>query len=127
MIGGLAAMPTEARAQSNWTGIGAISGTVMYMDTTTIVRDGSIRKVWIKSFDLDPRTVVVGSNTLTFDTVIGLNIFDCSKGTRTVSAVKYLLGEDVALNVADTHDKPESLRPKSFFAAVYSDVCKGLH
>lgn len=120
----LVVTPAAARAQNEWTGIGAISGTVMYMDTTTIVRDGSIRKVWIKSFDLDPKTVVVGSDTLTFDTVIGLNVFDCSNGTRTVASVKYLLGEDVMLDVAETHDKPGPLKPKSFFAAIYSDVCK---
>gem|GEM_PF-1417165 len=120
----LAALPASVRAQSDWTGIGAISGTVMYMDTTTIMRDGAIRKVWIKSFDLDPKTVVVGKDTLTFDTVIGLNVFDCSKGTRTVAAVQYLLGEDIVLDVAETHGKPELLRPKSFFAAIYADVCK---
>jgi len=28
------------------------------------------------------------------------------------------------LDVAETHGKPELLRPKSFFAAIYADVCK---
>ena len=120
----LAALPVSARAQSDWTGIGAISGTVMYMDTTTIMRVGSIRKVWIKSFDLDPQTVVIGKDTLTFDTVIGLNVFDCSRGTRTVASVQYLLGEDIVLDVAETHGEPEPLKPKSFFAAVFADMCK---
>lgn len=121
------ALPTVACAQDSWTGIGAISGTVMYMDTTTILRDGSIRKVWVKSFDLDPKSVLAGKDTLTFDTVIGLNVFDCAKGTRTVAAVQYLFGEDIVLDVPETHDKPTPLKPNSFFAAVAADVCKNAH
>ena len=123
----LLALPAFLRAQDEWTGIGAISGTVMYMDTTTIMRDGSIRKVWVKSFDLDPKSVMAGKDTLTFDTVIGLNVFDCAKRTRTVAAVQYLLGEDIVLDVPETHDRPTPLKPKSFFAAIAADVCKESH
>ncbi|MEO7042656.1 MAG: surface-adhesin E family protein [Gemmatimonadaceae bacterium] len=120
----LSALPVALRAQDSWTGIGAISGTVMYMDTTTIMRDGPIRKVWVKSFDLDPKSVLAGKDTLTFDTVIGLNVFDCAKGTRSVAAVQYLLGEEIVLDVPETHDKPAPLKPNSFFAAIAADVCK---
>jgi len=120
----LSALPVSLRAQKNWTGIGAISGTVMYMDTTTILRDGSIRKVWVKSFDLDPKSVLAGKDTLTFDTVIGLNVFDCAKKTRMVAAVQYLLGDVVVLDLPETQDKSEPLKPKSFFAAIAADVCR---
>ena len=112
-----------AAAQGTWTGVGAISGTVMYMDTTTIVRTGNLRKVWIRSIDPTPKSFVAGKDTLDFDTVIGLNVFDCSKHTRTVTTVTYLLGNDIIFNVPETHDTPEQLKPRSFFDAVYNDLC----
>ena len=117
-------LPVVASAQSQWTGIGAIRETVMFMDTTTIVRAGTIRKVWIKSLDSSPMKLVAGKDTLTFDVVLGLNVFDCSNGTRTVTAVQYLLGEDVVFDVPETHDKPVALRPNSFFHAVYTGLCQ---
>jgi hypothetical protein len=123
-IGLLVLVPGMARAQAHWTGIGAISGTVMFMDTTTIVRSGSIRRVWVKSLDITPKTVVAGKDTLSFDTVLGLNVFDCSKGTRVVTSVQYLLGDDVVSDVPVTHDVPALLRPKSFFGAIYNDLCR---
>lgn len=112
------------QAQDHWTGIGAISGTVMYMDTTTIVRDGSIRKVWVKSLDTTPKSFLAGKDTLTFDTVIGLNVFDCAKGTRTVTRVQYLLGDESVLSVPETHGAPEPVRSTSFFGAIYGDLCR---
>ncbi|MEO7218315.1 MAG: surface-adhesin E family protein [Gemmatimonadaceae bacterium] len=117
------AVPSAARAQDHWTGIGAISGTVMYMDTTSLERVGVLRKVWIRSIDLTPKTIMVGHDSLTFDTVVALNIFDCSKGTRTVEQVHYLLGGDSVFDVADAHGKPEQLRSTSFFGAIYTDLC----
>ena len=51
-------------AQEQWTGVGAIGATAMYMDTTTIIRAGSIRKVWIKSLDSAPKSFVTGKDTL---------------------------------------------------------------
>ena len=112
-----------AAAQGTWTGVGAISGTVMYMDTTTIVRTGHLRKVWIRSIDPTPKSFVAGKDTLDFDTVIGLNVFDCAKHTRTVTTVTYLLGNDIIFNVPETHDTPEQLKTGSFFDAVYNDLC----
>lgn len=117
-------VPGAAHAQDHWTGIGAINGTVMFMDTTTIVRDGTIRRVWVKSLDTSPKTFVAGKDTVTFDTVIGLNVFDCARGTRTVMSVRYLLGDDVVFTVPTTHDAPEPVRKTSFFGAIYSDVCR---
>ena len=120
-----AAGPSTARAQSErrWTGIGAIAGTAMYMDTTAIVRSGAIRDVWIRSIDLAPRRIIAAADTLDFDTVIALNRFDCSRNTRTVMKVQYLLGGTVVLDVPETHADPELLRPRSFFAAIYRDLC----
>ena len=119
-------LPRVAGAQEKWTGVGAINGTVMYMDTTTIVRSGNLRKVWVRSIDSAPKSFVAGKDTLDFDTVIGLNVFDCAKHTRTVTTVTYLLGNDVIFHVPETHDAPEQLKPRSFFDAVYNDLC-GVH
>jgi hypothetical protein len=124
---GAIALPRVAGAQEKWTGVGAINGTVMYMDTTTIVRSGNLRKVWVRSIDSEPKSFVAGNDTLDFDTVIGLNVFDCSHHTRTVTAITYLLGDDVVFNVPDTHGTPELLKPKTFFDAVYSDLCGARH
>jgi surface-adhesin protein E len=119
-----ATIPSRAAtAQGTWTGVGAISGTAMYMDTTTIVRTGNLRKVWVRSIDSAPKSFVAGKDTLDFDTVIGLNVFDCAKHTRTVTTVTYLLGNDIIFNVPETHDTPEQLKPRSFFDAVYNDLC----
>jgi surface-adhesin protein E len=116
--------PATATAQRVWTGVGAMGGTAMFMDTASIERSGTLRTVWIRSVDSSPRTFVAGKDTLTFDSVTGLNIFDCSSGTRTVSAVQYLLGGETVLSIPVTHEKPEALRPKSFFAAIYNDLCR---
>ena len=118
--------PTAARAQSQWTGIGAIRGTAMFMDTTSIRHVGTIASVWLKSLDSTPRQFVTGGDTVTFDTVIGLNEFDCSRGTRTVAAVRYLLGDEIVFEVPATHDAPASLDARSFFGAVYRDLCGGV-
>jgi hypothetical protein len=118
-----ASVPKVAAAQDHWTGVGAIAGTAMFMDTTTIVRAGPVREVWIKSLDSSPRTLVAGHDSVSFDTVIGLNVFDCARKTRVVTTVRYLLGDEVVFDVAETRDKPASLRPKSFFAAIYDDLC----
>jgi surface-adhesin protein E len=115
--------PAGAAAQETWTGIGSISGTAMFMDTTTIVRAGSIRKVWIKSLDRAPKKFVAGKDTLTFDTVVALNVFDCAKQTRTVVAVQYELEGEVVLDVPETRDSPAPVRPGSFFGAVYNGLC----
>lgn len=117
-------VPAGALAQGQWTGIGAIRGTVMFMDTTTIVRAGSVREVWIKSLDATPKTFVAGHDTLTFDTVLGLNVFDCAKSTRVVTTVRYLLGNELVLEVPETHDKPAAIHPNSFFGAIYTDLCR---
>ncbi|HEY5086248.1 MAG TPA: surface-adhesin E family protein [Gemmatimonadaceae bacterium] len=117
-------LPTAGLAQQQWTGIGAIGGTAMFMDTTTIVRSGPLREVWIKSLDSTPKQFVVEHDTLTFDSVIGLNVFDCAGKTRTVTTVQYLLGDEIVFNVPETHGKPEPLRPKSFFEAIYNDLCR---
>lgn len=119
--------PGVARAQDHWTGIGAINGTVMYMDTTSLERVGELRKVWIRSIDIEPKTVVAGKDSLTFDTVIALNVFDCSKGTRTIAHVLYMLGPDSVLDVPETRADPEQLRSTSFFGAIYSDLCRPDH
>lgn len=96
----------------------------MFMDTTTIVRAGSMREVWIKSLDSTPKEFVAGHDTLTFDTVLGLNVFDCAKSTRVVITVRYLLGDELVFQVPETHDKPAAIRPNSFFGAIYTDVCR---
>lgn len=119
-----ALLPAISLAQEQWIGVGAIGGTAMFMDTTTIVRVGLLRKVWIKSLDSTPKKFVVGNDTLAFDTVVGLNVFDCGNGTRTVTTVLYLLGGETVFNVPATHDKPAPLRPKSFFEAIYKDLCR---
>lgn len=116
--------PRSAGAQDSWTGIGAIGGTAMYMDTTTIVRTGNLRKVWIRSVDREPRKLVAGSDTISFDAVSGLNEFDCARATRTVTSVEYFLHDELVLDIPETHGAAEPVRPKSFFGAVYADVCR---
>lgn len=122
-----ALIPSAAAAQSQWIGIGAINGTVMFMDTTAIVQVGTVRKVWIKSLDSRPKTFVVANDTVTFDTVIGLNVFDCQTGTRTATAIQYLLGDEIVLDIPETRDKPGALRPGSFFYAIYIGLCRPTH
>lgn len=95
----------------------------MFMDTTTIIRAGNIRKVWIKSLDSAPKSFLAGKDTLTFDTVVGLNVFDCVAHTRTVDAVQYQLGDDMVLDVPVTRAKPEAIRPRSFYDAIFRDLC----
>jgi hypothetical protein len=124
-LSAILAVPRPASAQNHWTGIGAISGTVMYMDTTSILRSGSVRRVWVRSLDLTPKTFVAGADTLTFDTVVALNVFDCSSGTRTVTQIHYMLGGESVLDIPETHGKPEKLRASSFFGAIYRDLCQG--
>jgi hypothetical protein len=121
------AWPGAASAQQQWTGIGAIGGTAMFMDTTTIVRSGPLRKVWVKSMDSSPKSFVAGRDTVAFDTVIGLNVFNCAKHTRSVESVHYLLGDDVVFEVTDTKDTGADVRPGSFFGAIYGDLCKDPH
>lgn len=116
-------LPVASKAQETWTGIGSIAGTVMYMDTTTIIRAGSVRKVWIKSLDSTPKKFVAGKDTLTFDTVVALNVFDCAKRTRMVAVVQYELEGEVVLDVSETRDTPAPIRPGSFFGAVYNELC----
>ena len=117
-------LPGAAFGQESWVGIGAIGGTAMFMDTTGIVRTGSTRKAWIRSVDSDPRAILAGRDTLSFDTVVGLNEFDCTRETRTVLAVQYLLRGELVLDIPVTHDKPAAVRPRSFFAAVLRDLCR---
>ncbi len=123
-VAALATVPGVARAQEGWVGIGAIAGTAMFMDTTGIVRSASNVTVWIRSVDREPRRFVVGRDTITFDTVIALNRFDCGHATRTVATVRYLFGSTVVLDIADTRDSPEAVRPGSFFGAVMADLCR---
>ncbi|MEO6777884.1 MAG: hypothetical protein ABI194_00385, partial [Gemmatimonadaceae bacterium] len=73
--------------------------------------------------DLAPRRIIAAADTLDFDAVIALNRFDCSRNTRTVMKVQYLLRGTVVLDVPETHADPELLRPRSFFAAIYRDLC----
>ena len=120
------AVPLAAHAQNQWTGIGAIRGTAMFMDTTSIRRVGTIASVWIRSLDSTPRQFVTGRDTITFDTVIGLNEFDCSHGTRAVGAVRYMLGDEVVFEVPVTHDPPAIIDARSFFGAIYRDLCRSV-
>jgi hypothetical protein len=113
-----------AHAQAHWTGIGSISGTAMFMDTTTIQRDAAIRRVWLRSLDLTPRMAVAGTDTVVFDTVISLNIFDCAHATRTVAAVRYALGDSTVHDIPDIRATPEPVRPTSFYGQVYKDLCQ---
>ena len=96
----------------------------MFMDTTTIVRAGALREVWIRSLDSTPKKFVAGRDTLTFDSVVGLSVFDCANATRVVTTVRYFLGDELVFDVPETHDRPLGLRPKSFFAAIYADLCR---
>lgn len=117
------AAPGLARAQNGWIGVGAIGRTAMLMDTASIERDGSLRRVWMKSLDPEPTTFVVGHDTTRFDTVIALHVFDCRTRTHAVAAARYYLaGVEIAPpRPADT--TPEKLRPGTFMAAVARDLC----
>lgn len=117
------ALPAHARAQSRWIGVGAIGRTAMLMDTASIERDGSLRRVWMESLDPEPTLVVIGRDTARFDAVIALHVFDCRTHTHTVAAARYYLaGVEIAPpRPADT--TPEKLRPGTFMAAVARDLC----
>jgi len=125
----LAVAPRRARAQDStrpkpvWVGVGAIGRTAMFMDTTSIERDGAIRRVWMESVDPEPTTFVVGRDTTRFDTVVALHVFDCRAATHTVATARYYLaGSSVAPpRPADT--SPDKLRPGTFMAAVAADLC----
>lgn len=96
----------------------------MYMDTTTIQREGPLRKVWIKSVDAAASTVVVAGDTVTFDAVAGLNVLDCNSRTYTVSSALYYLGDEMTRSVPVAEVKPRPVAPRSFLGAVYADVCR---
>ena len=121
--------PRHALAQDStrpkpvWIGVGAIGRTAMFMDTTSIERDGAIRRVWMESVDPEPTTFVVGRDTTRFDTVVALHVFDCRAATHTVATARYYLaGASVAPpRPADT--SPEKLRAGTFMAAVAADLC----
>lgn len=125
----LIALPRSAHAQDStrargtWVGVGAIGRTAMFMDTTTIERDGPIRRVWLESVDPEPTTLVVGSDTTRFDTVVALHVLDCRARTDAVATARYYLaGASVAPpRAADT--TPQRLRPGTFMAAVANDLC----
>lgn len=123
MIAAVMLAPCAARGQDHWTGVGAIGHTAMYIDTTTIVRDGPLRKVWIKSVDLTPTTVVIGTDTVTFDTVAALNVLDCSSRTYSVQSVHYYYGDAATFSASGPTDTPKPIVPKSFLGAVYTDMC----
>lgn len=126
---GLIAVARLAHAQDSappraaWVGVGAIGRTAMFMDTTSIERDGAIRRVWLESVDPEPTTFVVGSDTTRFDTVVALHVFDCRAKTHAVATARYYLaGASVAPpRPADT--SAEKLRPGTFMAAVARDLC----
>jgi len=121
------AAPAGLYAQARWVGVGAIGRTAMLMDTASIERDGSIRRVWIESLDPEPTIFVIGHDTTRFDAVIALHVFNCVTSTHTVAAARYYLaGVEVAPpRPADT--TPEKLRPGTFMAAVASDLCSDAH
>lgn len=119
----LALGAAPARAQGSWTGVGAIGKTAMFMDTTTIVRDGDARRVWLESVDPEPTTIVVGRDSVRFDTVIALHVFDCRARTHAVTTARYFLGTQPVLPPRPADARPESLRPGSFLDAVARDLC----
>lgn len=116
--------PSVARGQDHWTGVGAIGTTAMYMDTTTIVRQGALRKVWIKSVDAAPSTVVVAGDTVTFDAVAGLNVLDCTSRTYTVTSVLYFYGDEMTYSVPVAGGTGRRISSRTFLDAVYADVCR---
>lgn len=116
--------PSVARGQDHWTRVGAIGTTAMYMDTTTIQRQGPLRKVWIKSVDEAASTVIVAGDTVTFDAVAGLNVLDCNSRTYTVSSVLYYLGDEMTRSVPVAEVSPRRISPRTFLGAVYADVCR---
>lgn len=124
MIASSLLAPSIARGQDHWTRVGAIGTTAMYMDTTTIRRQGPLRKVWIKSVDEAASTVVVAGDTVTFDAVAGLNVLDCNSRTYSVSSVLYYLGDEMTRSVPVAEVKPRRISPRSFLGAVYADVCR---
>lgn len=121
--------PRTLRAQdstpprSPWVGVGAIGRTAMFMDTTSIERDGAIRRVWLESVDPEPTTVVAGRDTTRFDTVIALHVFDCRAGTHTVATARYFLASVSVSPPRPADTSPEKLRRGTFIAAVARDLC----
>ncbi len=118
--------PSAVVAQGQWTGVGAIGSTAMFMDTTSIVRDGHIRKVWLESVDPEPKRVVIVKDTIAFDTVVGLNVFDCSKHTVEVPTVYYYLRGEATLTIPESKESPHPIKPRSFLDAVYTRSVQGL-
>lgn len=119
----LALGAAPARAQGTWTGVGAIGRTAMFMDTTSIVRDGDARRVWLESVDPEPTTIVMGRDSVRFDTVIALHVFDCRARTHAVTTARYYLGRQPVLPPRPADTRPERLRPGSFLDAVARDLC----
>lgn len=119
----LSVAPAAARAQGTWTGVGAIGRTAMFMDTTSIVRDGSARRVWLESVDPEPTTIVMGRDSVRFDTVIALHVFDCRARTHSVATARYFLGGTPVLPPRPADSRPSPIRPGSFLDAVARDLC----
>lgn len=119
----VAAPAARAQAHSAWVGVGAIGRTAMFMDTTSIERDGAVRRVWMESLDPEPTTFVVGSDTTRFDAVIALHVFDCRAGTHAIATARYYLGRTAVAPPRPADVTPERLRPGTFMAAVARDLC----
>lgn len=119
----LGAAAPAAHAQGTWTGVGAIGRTAMFMDTTSIVRDGDARRVWLESVDPEPTTIVMGRDSVRFDTVIALHVFDCRAGTHAVATARYFLGTQPVLPPRPADTRPEPLKRGSFLDAVARDLC----
>jgi hypothetical protein len=96
----------------------------MFMDTTSIEREGAVRRVWLESIDPQPTTFVVGRDTTRFDTVVALHVFDCRARTHWVATARYYLGAVSVAPPRPADTSPEKLRPGTFIAAVAADLCR---
>lgn len=127
------AVPSALAAQDRhtvptaWTGIGAIGTAAMFMDTATIVRDGALRKVWLKSVDTHAQRMIVGADTVTFDTVVSLNSFDCATHVYSIQSVHYYDGDETVLSLQSDKGPPEPLHPRTFMRAIADDLCRDYH
>jgi hypothetical protein len=119
----LTMMVAPPASAQQWEQVGAIGSTVMYMDTAHIVRKGDLREVWIRSVDPVARTYAVGTDTLSWDTVVGLNVFDCRHHTWYVESATYYRSGELVRSAARNDEPPAPLVAGTFLDAVFRDLC----
>ena len=105
----------EALAQQNWTLLGSSSGGSLYYDGTSVVREGSTVRVWVK------REPTRRDNNIAY--YLSRAEIDCERQT---AHIIYTASYNAAGAVVDRDEDPvpaEPIPPGTFFDGLRQRVC----